>query len=64
MTSSEVACSYFLKIKPYWRVCVMDSDGLSRGKLVFWNPDEAEMKAFSTFVGILMMEILKVLSTI
>ena len=29
MSASEEACNYFLKIKPYWSVCAMDSNGLS-----------------------------------
>ena len=53
MKNAGYACDYFLKLRPSWRVSAWDSNGLSGGTLVAWNPQMADLKAFITTAGIM-----------
>ena len=38
MVDALGACDFFLRLKPSWKCCVLDSLGLSRGLLLSWDP--------------------------
>jgi len=54
MSTSTLACNYFLKMFSGWEVCSFDSRGLSSGLLSAWNPAIIDLVAFSSPAGILL----------
>lgn len=53
MISAVDAISFFLQIRPHWRVAATDSVGMSGGLLSAWNPEYGDFSAFHTVAGLL-----------
>lgn len=52
MHSAEDAIYLVHNIRPRWRFCAIDSNGLSGGILVAWDPLEADLVPYSACAGI------------
>ena len=52
MSIGEVACKFFIKLKPTWKCCGVYANGFSGGLLVAWNPGLANFSPFHTIAGL------------
>ena len=59
MSSGDIACDFFLNLRPGWFVSALDACGHYGGTLVGWNPLLANLRAFKTCVGLLLKGSLK-----